>query len=242
MVPDIMARAFEPFFITITKKIGKGSELGLAQVTGSRHSSAEQRRSPAIQRVARRRRSSCRVPRQCRRSLQRPSRRAMDAAIDGGIVLVVDDDPNAREIAVTFLREAGYVVEEAGDGPEARDILAARPVCLALVDCAMPMMSGSEFVHLARQIQPDLPVVYVTGVADMLALREQGRDPIVMKPYSSATLLKIVRELMLGTTASALWRRSVVSRCGRVVSCPHSLLAEQSRALVPRKGTPSLEP
>jgi CheY-like chemotaxis protein len=201
MLPDIMARAFEPFFTT--KEIGKGSGLGLAQVYGvatqfggtARLASNSEGGTTAE--VFLPRTSTVQAV------ITPPEPQATDAAIDGGIVLVVDDDPDAREIAVSFLREAGYVVEEAGGGPEARDILAARPVCLALVDYAMPMMSGSEFVRLARQVQPDLPVIYVTGVADMLALRVQARDPIVMKPYSSATLLKIVRELILGTAASA---------------------------------------
>ena len=58
------------------------------------------------------------------------------------------------------------------------------------------MMSGSEFVRLARQTQPDLPVIYVTGVADTLALQEQERDPVVTKPYNGPVLLKIVRELL----------------------------------------------
>jgi PAS domain S-box-containing protein len=200
MLPDVMDRAFEPFFTT--KEIGKGSGLGLAQVYGV----ATQFGGTA--RLARNSEGGTTaevfLPRTTtvQADIATPEPQATDAAIDGGIVLVVDDDPDAREIAVTFLREAGYVVEDAGDGPEAQDILAARPVCLALVDYAMPMMSGSEFVRLARQIQPDLPVIYVTGVADMLAAREEARDPIVMKPYSSATLLKIVRELMLGTAAS----------------------------------------
>jgi CheY-like chemotaxis protein len=115
----------------------------------------------------------------------------------------VDDDMDARLIAATFLREAGYVVEEACNGPEARDILAAGHVRVALVDYAMPLTSGSEFVRLARQIQPNLPVIYVTGAADTPALREQARDPIVMKPYTRAILLNAVRELMLGTAVSA---------------------------------------
>jgi PAS domain S-box-containing protein len=201
MVPDVMARAFEPFFTT--KEIGKGSGLGLAQVYGVATQFGGTARlacnseGGTTAEVFLPRTTTVQVV------IATPEPQATDAAIDGGIVLVVDDDPDAREIAVTFLREAGYVVEEACDGPEARDILAARPVSLALVDYAMPMMSGAEFVRLARQIQPDLPVIYVTGVADLLALREQARDPIVMKPYSSATLLKIVRELMLGTAASA---------------------------------------
>jgi CheY-like chemotaxis protein len=128
---------------------------------------------------------------------------AADVAIGSGIVLVVDDDPDVREIAATYLTEAGYVVKEAGSGPEARDILASGPVCLALVDYAMPMMSGYEFVRLARRIQPILPVIYVTGAVDSLAPGElQSGDPIVMKPYSRAALLKLVGELVLRTASS----------------------------------------
>ena len=111
--------------------------------------------------------------------------------------MVVDDEPDVRAIAVAFLRDAGYAVVEAGNGPEARDRVAAS---LALVDYAMPMMSGYEFVCQARQIQPDLSVIYVTGAADALS-REQSHDPIVMKPYSRAALLKVVNEMMVRTPA-----------------------------------------
>jgi CheY-like chemotaxis protein len=116
---------------------------------------------------------------------------------------VIDDDPDVRQIAAFFLREAGYVVREAGSGAEARDILAAGPVSLALVDYAMPMMSGHEFACLARQIQPDLPVVYLTGAADRLlpGALPMG-DPVVMKPYARASLLRIVRERTLPPTTS----------------------------------------
>jgi CheY-like chemotaxis protein len=113
------------------------------------------------------------------------------------MILVVDDDAGVRDIAATFLREAGYVVREAGNAAEARDILAAGPVNLALVDYAMPIMSGYEFVRLARSIQPNLPVIYVTGAADALGTGEVPlEDPIVMKPYSRATLLRAVRATM----------------------------------------------
>jgi PAS domain S-box-containing protein len=194
MPPNLVERAFEPFFTT--KEIGKGSGLGLAQVYGvatqfggTARLASEPGAGTTVEVF---------LPRATK--VQAVIASAEPAPTDispgSGIVLVVDDDADARYIAATFLREAGYVVEEAGSGPEARDILAAGPVCLALVDYAMPMMSGSEFVHLARQIQPNLPVIYVTGAADTLALREQARDPVFMKPYSCATLLKIVRESM----------------------------------------------
>ena len=202
MPPNLVERAFEPFFTT--KEIGKGSGLGLAQVYGV----ATQFGGTA--RLASEPGAGTTVEVFLPRSVNvqaviaspEPQPQPTDAA-GGGIVLVVDDDPDVRDVTATSLREAGYVVMEAGNGAEALDILAARPVCLALVDYAMPMMSGSEFVRLARQTRPDLPVIYVTGVADTLALREQARDPIVMKPYSGATLLKIVRELILGTAAPA---------------------------------------
>ena len=109
---------------------------------------------------------------------------------------MVDDDADVREIAAILLREAGYVVKEAANGPEGRDILAGGAVSLALVDYAMPVMSGTEFVSLARHIQPGLPVIYVTGAAD--ALEQDGvSDPVIMKPYTRAALLRSVREMAL---------------------------------------------
>jgi len=202
MPPNLVERAFEPFFTT--KEIGKGSGLGLAQVYGvvtqfggTARLASEPGAGTTVEVFLPR---SVNVPVVI--ASPEPQSEPTDAA-GSGIVVVVDDDSDARDVTATFLREAGYVVVEAGNGAEALDILAARPVCLALVDYAMPMMSGSEFVRLARQTRPDLPVIYVTGVADTLALREEARDPIVMKPYSGATLLKIVRELILGTAAPA---------------------------------------
>jgi two-component SAPR family response regulator len=65
-------------------------------------------------------------------------------------------------------------------------------------------MSGFEFARLARSIQPGLPVIYVTGVADTLGRdRVPSDDPIVMKPYSRATLLKVVHERALRLIAPA---------------------------------------
>ena len=136
-------------------------------------------------------------------STEMPEQHATDMPSGGGTVLVVDDEPEVREIAAIFLREAGYLVKEAGNGPEARDILASGPICLALVDYAMPMMSGYEFVRLARSIQPNLPVIYVTGAADKLGPGTVPLgDPIVMKPYARASLLKIVRERALASVPS----------------------------------------
>ena len=148
-----MERAFEPFFTT--KEISKGSGLGLAQGYGV----ATQFGGTA--RVASERGAGTTVEVILPRSVNaqaviaspEPQPRPTNAA-GGGLLLVVDDDPDVREVIAMFLREAGYVALDAGNGAEALDLLAARPVCLALVDYAMPMMSGSAFVRLARQTRP----------------------------------------------------------------------------------------
>jgi PAS domain S-box-containing protein len=192
MTREVLERALEPFFTT--KEIGKGSGLGLAQVYGVATQfggTVQLRSTPDIGTTV-----EVFLPRAMSDAspltIEEPC--ACESPDSGGTILLVDDDAGVREIAATFLRDAGYVVREAGNGAEARDIMAAGPVNLALVDYAMPIMSGYEFVRLARSIQPNLPVIYVTGAADALGTGEVPlADPIVMKPYSRATLLRAVR-------------------------------------------------
>jgi PAS domain S-box-containing protein len=193
MPANLVERAFEPFFTT--KEIGKGSGLGLAQVYGvatqfggTAQLASEPGAGTTVEVLFRRAVNVQPV-------VAAPEPQQKDTAGLGGSVLVVDDDPDARQVAVMLLREAGYVVKEAGSGAEGKGILATGPVSLALVDYAMPMMSGFEFVRLAREIQPNLPVVYVTGAADTLTQRDRASDPIIIKPYLRATLLKIVGDV-----------------------------------------------
>jgi PAS domain S-box-containing protein len=196
MPRDVMARAFEPFFTT--KEVGKGSGLGLAQVYGVATQFGGTVRlasEPGVGTTV-----EVFLPRAvpAPASTAATEAHATDGIGGGGTILVVDDDPDVREITAILLREAGYVVKEAGSGHQARDMLTAGPVGLALVDYAMPMMSGHEFARLARQIQPNLPVIYVTGAADTPAPGEpQSHDPVVMKPYARAALLRIVRDKVL---------------------------------------------
>jgi PAS domain S-box-containing protein len=196
MTPEVQERAFEPFFTT--KEIGRGSGLGLAQVYG-----VVKQFGGTVRLVSTPGAGTTvdvflpRAPSSASGAMS--AKHQVAAAPDGhGTILVVDDDPDVREIAAIFLRQAGYVVREAGSGPEAKDILAEGPVSLALVDYAMPMMSGVEFARVAREIQPDLPIVYITGAINMLGPDGDGLgDPVVVKPYSRATLLKMVREMAL---------------------------------------------
>jgi CheY-like chemotaxis protein len=192
MTREVRERAFEPFFTT--KEIGKGSGLGLPQVYGvagqlggTVRIASEPGAGTTVEVF---------LPRAATADPNTGTPAHYDAHMPNGdcTILVVDDDPDVRAVAVHFLRGAGYVVREAASGPAAREILAFGSVCLALVDLAMPMMSGYEFVRLARDLQPNLPVIYVTGVSDALAPGNSPLgDPVVTKPYSRVTLLKAVR-------------------------------------------------
>jgi PAS domain S-box-containing protein len=192
MTREVLERALEPFFTT--KEIGKGSGLGLAQVYGVAKQfggTVQLLSTSGIGTTVEVYLPRALVDASHPRTEELSTPENLDV---GGTILLVDDDAGVRDIAAVFLREAGYVVREAGNAAEARDILAAGPINLALVDYAMPIMSGYEFVRLARSIQPNLPVIYVTGAADALGTGDVALDdPIVMKPYSRAALLRAVQ-------------------------------------------------
>jgi PAS domain S-box-containing protein len=196
MTREVLERAFEPFFTT--KDIGKGSGLGLAQVYGVATQFGGTVRLHSALGIG----TTVEVylPRAPAEALHHKAAEpdADEVLNAGGTILLVDDEADVRNITAMVLREAGYMVREASCAAEATEILAASPVCLAMVDYAMPIMSGYEFVRLARSIQPNLPVVYVTGAADALDTGKLASDdPIIMKPYSRALLLQAVRAAAL---------------------------------------------
>jgi CheY-like chemotaxis protein len=142
------------------------------------------------------------------RSAQLPDRNGLQtepAAQQGGAgtILVVDDDPDVRYIAAEILKEAGYRVEEAESGPEALRLLANVPsIELAVVDYAMPHMSGTQFVGMARERNPGLSVVYISGYADPGEVAKQGDAILVKKPYRAPELLGAVNEALSRRTES----------------------------------------
>jgi len=100
-----------------------------------------------------------------------------------------------RAVAAGFLAEAGFSVVEAGSGAEALAILKDGPVALALIDFAMPIMSGAELVRLARALQPGLRVIFVTGNAESLPTDALANgESLLTKPYSKAELLHLVHD------------------------------------------------
>lgn len=198
MEPAIQARIFEPFFTT--KGLGKGTGLGLSTVYGIvKQSGGEISVSSApgqgatfhiyLPRVFETEKSGEHAPQ------TRPAEKA------NGTVLLVEDDPAVRKLAATVLGGAGYTVLEAGSTAEA----VAWPmrhkgqIDLLLADVVMPQMSGPELAQSMRVAMPHLKVLFMSGYADSRLnhpdfLRENAR--LIQKPFTPATLLKQVNEIM----------------------------------------------
>jgi two-component system, cell cycle sensor histidine kinase and response regulator CckA len=84
-------------------------------------------------------------------------------------ILVVDDEADILTFAGRVLRDAGYEVLIASDGPEAlRMVAAQRAFDVFVIDLQMPAMQGDELARRIRQADPDAKVLYFTGYSDRL--------------------------------------------------------------------------
>jgi len=117
-------------------------------------------------------------------------------------VLVVDDDPPVREITATMLRTMGAEVVEAGSGGAALELLEGQPFDLIVMDFAMPGMNGAELEATCRRKWPHLPVLFVTGYADLSALSAISDERIVQKPFRGGELQRKIGRLLAGTDAA----------------------------------------
>ena len=118
------------------------------------------------------------------------------------VLMVVDDDQNARELDRVILEPAGYQVLRASSGPDAIALLeAGTAIDLLIADLSMPGMDGAEMVRRIRTTRPDLKVLYVTGYIDTLMdtrpLREG--EAFLEKPVTVASLREAVSVLLYGT-------------------------------------------
>jgi len=116
-------------------------------------------------------------------------------------VLVVDDDPDAREFLIAVLQDNGYATATAKDGVEAIAAVEQSPPDLVLLDIAMPEKSG---VAVYRRLKEDeelkaIPVIITTGISDefekFISTRRQVPPPegYISKPVDHERLVSLVR-------------------------------------------------
>jgi len=164
------AHAFEPFFTT--KPLGQGTGLGLSQVYGFvRQSSGAVRLDSAPGQG-----TTVRLflPRHVNEDEQEAESAGptdagapQAATVAGVMVLLVEDEAEVRAVTAGHLRELGYQVLEAVDGPAALRLLrSGRRVDVLITDVGLPSgMNGRQVADAAREHRPALPVLFITGYA-----------------------------------------------------------------------------
>ena len=106
-------------------------------------------------------------------------------------ILVVEDDPFVREMAVAGLEDAGYEVIEAGNGGDALRLLQTGIAVDALVtDIRLPGANGWVVARAYREHFPDLPVLYVTGYSEQMQPVPGGI--IISKPYRMSQVVSVL--------------------------------------------------
>ncbi len=112
-------------------------------------------------------------------------------------ILVVDDEPGITLLCKRLLSRAGYVVHALADAKQALDWLKEHAADMLLVDIRMPEVGGFELITVARQLQPDLAVLVMTGFGTLeTAIRalRQGVDGLILKPFQDSNeLIQAVR-------------------------------------------------
>ena len=164
MSSEVLEHAFEPFFTT--KEAGKGSGLGLSMIYGfvkqtGGHVTIDSTpgRGTTVKLY---------LPRALA-AAEEPSRApTTDPRGHGETVMVLEDDPDVRELAVTMLQGLGYEVLEARDGAAALELLGgASRIDLLLSDIVLPGgLSGRTVATRARRRSPNLKVLFMSGYAE----------------------------------------------------------------------------
>jgi PAS domain S-box-containing protein len=198
MSREILDKVFEPFFTT--KSRDKGTGLGLAMVYGfvkqssghiqiysePGHGTSVHLYLPAAEQAA------LLVSDTVASQVATPAR---------GTVLVVDDEVDLLEVAVTYLEEMGFTAQSAVDGPSALEVSARIPeLDLLLTDVVMPGgMNGVSLAQQIRQQHPDVTVIYASGFpsSTLVERRQLHVDgPLVNKPYRKEQLTAAVQQAL----------------------------------------------
>ncbi len=193
-----LSHIFEPFFTT--KEVGKGSGLGLATVYGI--VAQQDGWIEVSSEVGRGTEIAIFLP-PCDAAAS-PTAPSETPALRGGTetILVVEDEPAVREIMTEVLRQHGYHVLEAADGPEAMRMWGEKKdvIDLLVTDIVMPNgIKGNVLADRLTAEKTGLPVIFSSGYSAEFATADSPLDEkfrVLEKPYKPEVLVRAVRECL----------------------------------------------
>ena len=202
--PELLERIFEPFFTTKTRSTGTG--LGLAAVHGvmanaSGHITVYS--EPGLGSVFRLHFPAAGVAEASSSKEGVEEQQGGGRVSPGTRVLVAEDDPAVRRVATRVLEREGFEVVACEDGQEAVEVLeAGERFALMVTDVVMPRVSGRDLADRAAELDPAMPVIYMSGYAeDIISSHDVATEDIsfLRKPFTGRALLEKV-ELALGVS------------------------------------------
>lgn len=192
--PELISKVFEPFFTT--KGPDKGTGLGLSQVYGFTRQSGGT--VTIASRVGKGTMVTLYLPRGAAPAVDEPDAAAVaEGARASERILLVEDNPEVREIATMLLRQLGYRVRAVDSAAAALAMLAnGEPIDLVFSDIVMPgELNGLALARQVRDTYPQVVVLLTTGYADAASAAE-GELTILRKPYRLASLGRAVRDAL----------------------------------------------
>jgi CheY-like chemotaxis protein len=205
MSRETLGRAFEPFFTT--KPRGKSTGLGLAMVYGFAKQSGGIAR--AYSELGQGTTVSIYLPLVANLSPPVPASPLKPlSAKPGGAALVVDDEVDLVDVALSYLADMGLAGHHAIDGASALNVIAQHAeIELMVTDIVMPGgMNGVELAKRALVLRPGLKIIYSSGFpAEALAEKSMPliNGPLLHKPYQRAEFTAIVRRVIEGNDSTS---------------------------------------
>lgn len=192
MTPEVLERAFEPFFSTKEAQAGTGLGLAVAygsvrQHDGMMHCYSE----PGVGTTFK-----VYLPLMSRSATDVGTK--LEGAVRGGNerILIAEDDPAVRNVIERILNKAGYSLVVVKNGQEAVDRAREERFDLVVLDVIMPGMSCQETLNRLRTQQPDVRVLLSSGYTadtNVAELVRQSQCELLAKPYDPDRLLRTVR-------------------------------------------------
>ena len=183
MTREVLGRALEPFYTT--KAAGKGSGLGLSMVYGFARQSGGELTIDSHPGLGTR--IELLLPAAPTDADEEISSSPSAPGTGQAVILVVEDEPEVRTIAVSFMRSLGYVTHEAADAAGALEVLRQQPQIQLLFSDVMlgSGMTGLELALEARRLYPQLPVLLTSGhdPSPLNSSDASGDFELLRKPY-----------------------------------------------------------